>query len=262
MRKKTTLLSIAVLLILSLSNYIVFAGDIFDLSFKDHGKIRVNYDITDGKYKVMVEKDDIKYFYDLQDEADFPLQMGSGDYTVSILKNIEQNRYTTKGTINFKVELENKRLSFLQSAVPVRWDKATETAKLAAELTDKLKSDEEKVKAVYTYVIKNIKYDYEKIKNLNTDYLPDTDKILEEGRGICYDYAVLYAAMLRSIGIPTKLVKGYKNDIDGYHAWNEVYISEKGWVIMDTTYDSIYLENGTSINPVKNIKEYNKVREY
>ena len=68
--------------------------------------------------------------------------------------------------------------------------------------------------------------------------------------------------MLRSIGIPTKLVKGYKNDIDGYHAWNEVYISEKGWVIVDTTYDSIYLENGTSINPVKNIKDYNKVREY
>lgn len=164
--------------------------------------------------------------------------------------------------IDFSVKLENERLPFLQSAVPVIWDKSTETVKFTAELTDKLKSDEEKAKAVYTYIIKNISYDYEKIKKLGTDYMPDADQILEEGRGICYDYAVLYASMLRSIGIPTKLVKGYKNDIDGYHAWNEVYISEKGWVIVDTTYDSIYLENGTSINPVKNIKDYNKVREY
>ena len=262
MRKKITVLSIAVLLILSLSNYIIFAEGIFDLSHKDNGKIRINYDIADGKYKVMVEKDDTKYFYDLQGEADFLLQMGSGDYTVSILKNIEKNKHIFQEMIDFSVKLENERLPFLQSAVPVIWDKSTETVKFTAELTAKLKSDEEKAKAVYTYIIKNISYDYEKIKKLGTDYMPDADQILEEGRGICYDYAVLYASMLRSIGIPTKLVKGYKNDIDGYHAWNEVYISEKGWVIVDTTYDSIYLENGTSINPVKNIKDYNKVREY
>ncbi len=47
--------------------------------------------------------------------------------------------------------------------------------------------------------------------------------------------------MLRSIDIPTKLVMGYKNDIEKYHAWNEVYLDGK-WINLDTTYDSAYVQ--------------------
>ena len=44
--------------------------------------------------------------------------------------------------------------------------------------------------------------------------------------------------MLRSQGIPTKLVKGYSDNVDGYHAWNEVYINEE-WITIDTTLDAV-----------------------
>ena len=36
------------------------------------------------------------------------------------------------------------------------------------------------------------------------------------------------AAMLRSQGVPTKLVVGYSGD--AYHAWISVYLKEIGWV--------------------------------
>ncbi|MBU5438687.1 transglutaminase domain-containing protein [Tissierella sp. MSJ-40] len=66
--------------------------------------------------------------------------------------------------------------------------------------------------------------------------------------------------MLRSQGIPTKLVKGYKNDLKAYHAWNEVLL-DNNWVIVDTTYDAALGKNKDN-NMLKNSVEYNKIREY
>ena len=47
-------------------------------------------------------------------------------------------------------------------------------------------------------------------------------------KGICFDYAALMTAMLRSQGIPTKLEIGYSGEV--YHAWISTYIDEIGWV--------------------------------
>ena len=45
--------------------------------------------------------------------------------------------------------------------------------------------------------------------------------------------------MLRSVGVPTKLVMGRKNDIKEYHAWNQVYLADNNeWINIDTTYDA------------------------
>lgn len=45
--------------------------------------------------------------------------------------------------------------------------------------------------------------------------------------------------MLRSQGIPAKLVKGNApKNAAGYHSWNEVHgETKKAWVVIDTTYD-------------------------
>ena len=80
--------------------------------------------------------------------------------------------------------------------------------------------------------MKNLSYDYIKAQNVKSGYLPVLDTVLEKKKGICFDYASLFAAMCRSQSIPTKLVMGY---IQGnmYHAWNEVYTKETGWVTLD-----------------------------
>ncbi len=56
----------------------------------------------------------------------------------------------------------------------------------------------------------------------------DPDETLDTGKGICFDYAALMSAMLRSQRIPTKLEVGYSGDV--YHAWISCYVDEIGWV--------------------------------
>ena len=71
-------------------------------------------------------------------------------------------------------------------------------------------------------------YDGEKAAAVTAGYLPDVDKVLEEGKGICFDYAALMTAMLRCQGVPTKLVIGYAGTV--YHAWVSVWTDETGWI--------------------------------
>ena len=63
---------------------------------------------------------------------------------------------------------------------------------------------------------------------VTSGYLPDLDTVLSKMSGICFDYAALMTGMLRSQGVPTKLVIGYAGDV--YHAWINVYSSSTGWV--------------------------------
>ena len=60
-------------------------------------------------------------------------------------------------------------------------------------------------------------------------YVPDPNKTYNIRTGICFDYASLMCAMLRSQSIPTRLVVGNASP-DIYHAWNEVYTEETGWI--------------------------------
>ena len=132
--------------------------------------------------------------------------------------------------------------------------KIAQTGDEAAEL-----SDEELIQLYYNYVVTNIKYDYDKIQNLDYSYLPSNDATLVSGTGICYDYSSLLASMLRSQGIPTKLVKGYTSWTSVYHAWNEIYLA---WVIVDTTYDSyLYLRDRTYTFE-KSAEVYSKTKEF
>ena len=117
----------------------------------------------------------------------------------------------------------------------------SQAAKLAKELTVDTETETEKIEVICRYIIDNIRYDYAKARTVQPGYLPDPDKILEDGKGICFDYASLLAAMLRSLGIPTKLVTGYVAPDYLYHAWNEVYVEGTGWLRISKFY-SIYKE--------------------
>ena len=65
---------------------------------------------------------------------------------------------------------------------------------------------------------------------------PDVDSVMAEKKGICFDYAALMASMLRSQGVPVKLVVGYTSQ-GVYHAWINVW-SEEGDCAMETTSES------------------------
>jgi len=71
--------------------------------------------------------------------------------------------------------------------------------------------------------------------------------LFETRRGFCEHYASAFAVLMRSAGIPTRIVLGYLGgnfnpynqslsiDQSMAHAWTEVWINNKGWVRVDPT---------------------------
>ncbi len=66
--------------------------------------------------------------------------------------------------------------------------------------------------------------------------------VLETGKAECQGHALLYAALARSAGIPTRVVNGivYVPEFEGflYHSWNESYI-DGHWVAVDPTFGQV-----------------------
>ena len=93
-----------------------------------------------------------------------------------------------------------------------------------------MSSDADVVKAVYAYIKDHVTYDVAKAQSPPVGYIPSVDDTFLTNTGICFDYASLAAAMLRSCGIPTKVETGYISPSGIYHAWNEVYVKDSGWI--------------------------------
>ncbi len=256
MFKKHILNSTMVIIFILLISTTGFAQNtIVDVKNLDKGIVSINQNQNNDNMKVLITKGNNKEHYDLKQNANYPLQFGNGEYTISILEHVNGNQYRPIGTEKVNLELKDEKQLYLQSTEMVDWNEDMLAIKEAEELTKDAKTDEEKVDAIYEYITNNIKYDNKKAETVQAGYTPSIDAILKSQSGICYDYAVLAAAMLRSVDIPTKLIMGYKDDIESYHAWNEVYLDGQ-WMVMDTTYDAAYAQKDVPINMIKANKEY------
>lgn len=204
---------------------------IIDYSNSANGYIMIKSLITSGKrVKIRVIKEDT-YTYEItkKDYETFPLSMGNGKYQIKVYEQTTGTRYAVVLSLDINVKLKNEQVPFLTSNQYVNFDSAKNTITKAKELTKSQTKTLKKVEKVYSYVINNFKYDTAKANTVQSGYLPDLDKVLKDKKGICFDYAALMAGMLRSQGIPCKLVIGYAGSI--YHAWVSVYNAESGqWI--------------------------------
>ena len=158
----------------------------------------------------------------------FPLTAGSGEYSIVAYQNIGGDQYVSLLAYAVTVELENEFLPFLYPNQYVEFTQDSEAVRLAEELSADCESDLDALTAIYSYVTEHITYDDEKAATVETGYLPDIDETLRTGKGICFDYAALTVAMLRSLSIPARLNIGYSGDIR--HAWVDIFIESIGWV--------------------------------
>lgn len=240
-------------------------GVYIDTSQKDKGIVRVGYKGNGTeKLKVMVAKGETKYYYPLKPDGvihGFPLQLGNGEYKVSVLNNISGNQYGYVKTETLSINLKDPNIVYLNSIQTITWTPDSAATKKNLQLVGNLTDTTGRINASYDFIVKNVTYNYDKINGLTSDYTPNPDETLRVLNGICYDYSSLFAAMKRSEGIPIKLVKGYSRYTDVYHAWNEVFINGK-WVVVDTTFDSVYYSNRQDYTFQKNSSDYTKVYEY
>lgn len=206
----------------------------------------------DMRHKLQVLCGDGSYNYDIPADGSpvaCPVNMGDGSYTFRVMRNVEGSSYVEVLAVPLDVALADERAPYL--APNVFCDYAPESAVVARakEICGECENEGDVVRAVYTWVCENVTYDDAKAAELasGSGYVPDPDATLAQGSGICLDYSALAGAMLRSLGIPCRVITGYVEPNDLYHAWNAVLIDgewhgvqvsvEPGtWSRVDTTF--------------------------
>jgi len=92
----------------------------------------------------------------------------------------------------------------------------------------------EKARRIYEFV-------FHELDKTAVISFPSALEVLEQREGDCNEHTVLYAALARAVGVPTRIAIGvvWSGELDGfyYHAWPEVFIGQ--WVWLDPTLGQI-----------------------
>jgi transglutaminase-like putative cysteine protease len=109
---------------------------------------------------------------------------------------------------------------------------------LSAEVVKGKKTDLDKARAIYDYVVANMKYDKSGTGWGNGDIYWACDA----KRGNCTDFHALFIGLGRAAGIPARFSIGFplpsergEGEIGGYHCWAEFYVHGYGWIPVDTS---------------------------
>lgn len=211
-----------------------------DITNAKEGYITVTYNGNSSSVKMQLTgSDTVTYTYNITNNTGnvIPLSAGSGSFELTVYEEITDSQFATAYTGNFDVQIVNENGAFLYPNQYVNFASGSEVVSEAEIICKDATCDLEAVSLIYNYVVDNIEYDYDEAENVKPGYLPNVDEVLETKKGICFDYAALMAAMLRSQSIPTKLQIGYAGD--AYHSWISIYTEDQGWI------DSLIQFDGT-----------------
>ena len=187
-------------------------GALVDSSHASNGYVGVSATAA-SRLKVQVISGQETTNYDLAQDGTasiFPLTAGAGAYTVRVMQNTSGNNYVELYSTSFEAAIASEAEPFLYPNVNCNYTSSSACVSKARELVSGATNQGEAVKAICNWIVENISYDDDKASQLKdaTGYVPDPDSTLSAGSGICFDYASLGAAMLRSQGIPTKIEIG------------------------------------------------------
>lgn len=111
-----------------------------------------------------------------------------------------------------------------------------QTDQIQKQALSLVKNERQLFSAVFNiayWIHKNIKYVHTGMMNIETASVVFNSKF-----GDCDEISVIFISMLRSVGIPCRLVSGIakgRSDFE-FHAWIEVFFGETGWVPFDATF--------------------------
>lgn len=138
---------------------------------------------------------------------------------------------------NVPADIQN----YLQATAQVQ-TKDPEIRRLALKLTKDVKTQFDAVQRVISWVVDNVHY-------VNPPAQYDALYALQAGKGNCQNFSHLSAALLRSVGIPVRIINGvtanqpfdvgWEKGVltfkmgQGRHSWVEVWFPDQGWVPYD-----------------------------
>ncbi|MEE9548858.1 MAG: DUF3488 and transglutaminase-like domain-containing protein [Candidatus Binatia bacterium] len=151
-----------------------------------------------------------------------------------------QTSYSVTSTLNANGHKITNGSNFLQ--LPTIDPRITA---LSRRVTKGIDGEMNKARALESYLIRNYRYSLKALPIGRED--PLARFLFEVRQGDCEYYSSSLTVMLRSIGIPARVVNGYLggnwNPYGEYylirqsnaHSWVEAYFEDKGWVTLDAT---------------------------
>ncbi len=131
--------------------------------------------------------------------------------------------------------IDNKVLS-----IPI--EETTSTTSIAQFIRNNFNSDRERLRAIYTWVTYNIRYDKDSMNAINLSRDPQTKitAALRRRKGVCENYAAIFHDIAVKSGLTMYIVSGYTKqwgaiDRSG-HSWCAVRL-ENEWLLCDPTWD-------------------------
>ena len=194
-----------------------------DCSNMSEGYIMVKAKKTTKKLRVRVSTAGAKLLYWLNGDGEYevlPLQFGSGKYKVELFEHVKGKDYSKEGTLKLSAKMPDELSCFLYPNQYVNYNENTACVKYAQQMCKDMKDQGEIYKTVCTYVLQNFIYDYIKSVSVQSmsQQMPDIDYCWTNRMGICQDLSAMTCAMLRSQGIPARLMIGTVG-ANTYHAW-------------------------------------------
>ncbi|MBI5235537.1 MAG: transglutaminase domain-containing protein [Deltaproteobacteria bacterium] len=200
-------------------------------------------------FSVADEKDAYGNVYTVVEWADIREGVSVAEsYTVKLDIKLKDMNSAAQFPLNSKDMPEAVRV-FLNKTQQVSTD-AVEIKELASQLTVGSATEHAAVMSILNWVVDNIKYktpipDYGALATLKTGY------------GNCQNYAHLAIALMRSVGIPARIVGGislekkWKAPLvngalvqsigQGGHAWMEVWYPDLGWMPFDAQQSHLFV---------------------
>ncbi|MEO6289133.1 MAG: transglutaminase domain-containing protein [Ginsengibacter sp.] len=131
--------------------------------------------------------------------------------------------------------------------------KTNSTTDIAAYINSHFDTDRKKVRAAYTWVATNIKYDAAHLHRviLNEDHQERVTWAMERKKGVCENFAAILADICIKFGVRAYFVEGYtrsEGSVDRTgHAWSAINVDGK-WLLYDPTWDAGFSENGSFVS--------------
>jgi transglutaminase-like putative cysteine protease len=121
-----------------------------------------------------------------------------------------------------------------------RYCETDKLSQLAWDIFGAAPADTQLVEDICTFVHENVVFDYAQARNTRT-----ATETLQEGVGVCRDFAHLAITLCRALNIPARYVNGYLGDIGvpynpdpmDFNAWFEVYLGGR-WYTFDARHNT------------------------
>lgn len=275
MKNLKRILTIMLFLLVISSSFAVFASEEFVLKREMSYTNEKSTEIKNGFVEIMVGQ---KNFTEYQKDGNITItpapdelredEYGNlyayydlSEYQPGRVLNVTIERKFDVGTFEKEISVRSEASVSTENQIYVKEQTRVDCGNekmiaKAKEITEGLSSDYKKALAIFEYV--NTKLDY----NASSTFANQGSmSALESHKGVCEEFATLYAALCRAVDIPCRLIEGYrfkKNlvsdsevvfdvNVGDYimsepiyeyellnHVWNEIWLDDYGWLPVDT----------------------------